>query len=73
MSTDEYLGHLTDYQREPWDLEAVVVMLAQLTALLFNLNRSRDTPAMKPEDWLPGTRTAPEVVVPTAANFRKHL
>lgn len=56
MSTQEYLAHLEDYQRDPWGSRAVVGMLAQVCAILCNVNRGKDTPAFTPADFLPGQR-----------------
>ncbi len=64
MSAQEYLGHLDDYQREPWGSRAVVAMLAQVCAILCNVNRGKDTPPFTPSDFLPGRRNA-EPVKPT--------
>jgi hypothetical protein len=42
----------------------VVAMLAQVCAILCNVNREKDTPPFTPSDFLPGRRNA-EPVKPT--------
>jgi hypothetical protein len=64
MSPQEFLAHHADFQREPWGSRMVVVMLAQVCAILCNVNRGKDTPAFTPADFLPGQRDAP-VASPT--------
>lgn len=56
MDSREYLEHLNDYQRNPWGTRAVVAMLAQVCAILCNVNRGKDSTPFTPEDFLPGVR-----------------
>lgn len=65
MDTREYLEHLEDYSRDPWGSRAVVAMLAQVCAILCNVNRGKDTPAYKADDFLPGRRPSVESHTPS--------
>jgi hypothetical protein len=65
MDPREYLEHLEDYQRDPWGSRAVVAMLAQVCAILCNVNRGKDTKPYSAEDFMPGKREAPAAGGPT--------
>lgn len=67
MDPAEYLGHLEDYRREPWGTRAVVVMLAQVCAILCNVHRGKDARPYTVDDFLPGERPAP--AAPAASTF----
>ena len=56
MDAREYLEHFEDYQRNPWGTRAVVAMLAQVCAILCNVNRGKDSTPFKAEDFMPGVR-----------------
>lgn len=58
MDTREYLAHLEDYRRHPWGDHVVVAMLAQVCAILCNVNRAKEAPPFKADDFLPGERPA---------------
>lgn len=58
MSPKEFIAHHADYQREPWGSRTVVIMLAQVCAILCNVNRGKDTQPFQPADFLPGEREA---------------
>lgn len=63
MDTREYLEHLADYRRQPWGDQVIVTMLAQVCAILCNVNRGKDTPAYSAEDFMPGEKPPPTTAV----------
>jgi hypothetical protein len=67
MDPAEYLAHLEDYRREPWGTRAIVVMLAQVCAVICNVNRGKDGKPYTAEDFLPGERDAP--ATPATSTF----
>lgn len=68
MSADEFQDHYEDFCAQPWGDWTVTLMLAQLSALLANINRdakARPRP-YEVNDFLPG-EAAREQSAPKAA------
>lgn len=74
MSAAEFEAHWSDAQLAPFDMELVVLMIAQLTALIANVHRN-DKTKPKPftaSDFLPACAPVPDAPA-TAADVEAFL
>lgn len=58
MSSAEYSLRL--YHREPFGQRTLLVLVAQLLAMTFNIHRGKDSQPMTVEDFLPSRQMTPE-------------
>lgn len=73
MDPAEYLAHLDDYRRDPWGSRAVVTMLAQVCAILCNVNRGKDSRPFEVADFLPGVREQAPIAPTTFSDLMDTL
>lgn len=66
MSSEEYSLRL--YHREPFGQRTLLVLVAQLLAMTFNIHRGKDSQPMTVEDFLP-SRIVPTEAPPAPTGF----